>query len=157
MDLVGIIALLLCLNFAHVYGLVENRLFKEAGEYFPGQHFRFYHAWLGLLDVSNAVVVYALSGSIFLGAFVAVYFPFGLDWMWWVKRWLDFKFQVSLDGIAVFLGAAEAEKYYNEPNAWHLRTDWDNYLGLPLVGGCYWWWWIFGGLSVLLAVLAFIL
>jgi hypothetical protein len=154
MNLMEIIATFLCLNFSHAYGLVENRLFREAGEYFPGHHFRIYHAWLASLDVCNAVVVYALSGSVFAAAFVAVYFPFGLDWVWWVKRWLDFKFEAKLFGVTIFLGASEAGKYYNEPNAWHLKSDWDNYLGLPLVGGVYWWWWVFGAISALLAALA---
>lgn len=156
MELANIVALIICLNFSHAYGLTENRLFKEAGEYFPGHHFRLYHGWLALLDLSNAVIVYALSDSIFLLAFVLVYFPFGLDWVWWVKRWLDFKFEVSFFGVSVFLGAVEAEKFYNEPNAWLRRTDWDNYLDLPLVVGVYWWWWVFGIISVLLAALSLI-
>ena len=69
MDLAGIVALFLCLNFSHVCGLVENHLFTEAGDYFPGHHFRLYHAWLAMLDVANAVVVYALSGSVYLWSF----------------------------------------------------------------------------------------
>ena len=156
MDLMEILALFVCLNFAHVYGLTENRLFKEAGEYFPEHHFRLYHGWLALLDLSNGVVVYALSGSIFLLAFVLIYFPFGLDWVWWLKRWLDFKFEVSFLGVSIFLRAVEAKRFYNKPNEWHLRTDWDNYLGLPLVGGVYWWWWVFGAISMVFAVLALI-
>jgi hypothetical protein len=40
--LVPEVALFLRLNFGHGYGLVENLLFREAGEYFPGHHFRFY-------------------------------------------------------------------------------------------------------------------
>ena len=58
-----------------------------------------------------------------------VYFLLGVDWVWWVKRWLDFKLEFKLLGVTIFLGEAEAIQYYNEPNAWHLRTDWDNYLG----------------------------
>ena len=159
------LALLVCLNFGHGYGLVENRLFREAGEYFPGHHFRLYHGWLALLDLANALVVLALSGSWLLTAFAAVYFPLGLDVAWWVKRWLDFHFHVVLvwmkEGVefwsfTFFFGHEESEVYYSETNAWHRRADWDNYLGLPLVFSCYAWWWIFGFAGVCLLVLSLI-
>ena len=67
---------MLCLNFGHVYGLVENRLFREAGEYFPGHHFRLCHGWLAMLDLANALVVLALSGSRPLSAFAHTTFVF---------------------------------------------------------------------------------
>ena len=141
------------LNFGHVYGLAENRLFREAGEYFPGHYFRLYHGWLALLDLANALVVLALSGSWTLAAFAAVYFPLGLDVAWWVKRWLDFHFYLYALNVPIFLGPVASPGYYSEPNAWHERGDWDNYLSLPLVLGCYAWWWIFGATSASLIVL----
>ena len=147
------LALFVCLNFGHVYGLVENRLFREAGEYFPGHHFRLYRGWLALLDLGNALVVLALSGSWLLAAFGAVYFPLGLDAAWWVKRWLDFHFYLYMLNLPIFLGPVASPGYYKETNAWHARSDWDNYLGLPLVMGCYAWWWIFGSASTLRLVL----
>ena len=153
--LVNDIALFTCLNFGHVYGLVENRLFCEAGEYFPGHHFRLYHGWLGKLDLANALVVLALSGSWLLAAFAAVYFPLGLDVVWWVKRWLDFHYYLYLLNVPIFLGPVASPGYYHEPNAWHARGDWDNYLALPLVRGCYAWWWIFAVSSGLLLALSF--
>jgi hypothetical protein len=139
------VALFVCLNFGHGYGLVENRLFREAGEYFPGHHFRLYHGWLAILGLANALVVFALSGSWLLATFAAVYFPLGLDVAWWVKRWLDLHFNVVLvwmrDGVefwslTIFFGQEASEQYYLESNAGHARGDWDNYLGLPLVFGC---------------------
>ena len=103
------LALFLCLNFGHVYGLVENRLFREAGEYFPGHHFRLYHGWLAMLDLSNALVVLVLSGSWLLAAFAAVYFALGLDVAWWVKRWLDFRFYLYMLNVPVFLGPVASQ------------------------------------------------
>jgi hypothetical protein len=144
------LALFLCLNFGHAYGLVENRLFREAGEYFPGHHFRLYHGWLAMLDLANALVVLALSGSWMLTAFAAVYFPLGLDFAWWVKRWLEFRFYLYILNVPIFLGPVASPGYYGESNAWHDRIDWDNYLGPPLVFGCYAWWWIFGVASACL-------
>ncbi len=143
-------ALLLCLNFGHCYGLVENRLFREAGDYFPGHHFRLYHGWLATLDLANALVVLALSGSWALAAFAAVYFPLGVDWVWWLKRWLDFHVQLYVFNVLVFLGSVAAQGYYGGANPWHTQEEWDNYLGPPLVLGCFAWWWIFGGVSLCL-------
>jgi hypothetical protein len=150
------LALFVCLNFGHVYGLVENRLFREAGEYFPGHHFRLYHGWLALLDLANALVVLALSGYWLLAAFAAVYFPLGLDVTWWVKRWLDFHIRLYVMNLPVFLGPVASPGYYKEPNAWHTRGDWDNYGGGPLFFGVYRWWWVFGFASICLLVLSLI-
>lgn len=139
----SIVALFICLNFCHAYGAVENRLFKECGEYFPGQHFRLYHLWLATLDFCNAVIVYALSLNPFLTLFALVYFPFGLDLVWWLIRYIDF----HRDRIA-------AEKFYGEPNAWCQQADWDNYLGFSLIFRVYWWWLLFGIISVILGGLS---
>jgi hypothetical protein len=154
MSLAVNVALFLCTNFAHAYGLVENRLFREAGEFFPGHHFRLYHGWLAFLAAANAVVVYGLSGNLWLALLVLVYFPFGLDWVWWVKRWFDFQVRLVLYGVTVFIGPDDAAKFYGETNAWLSREDWDNYLGLPLFLDVYWWWWVLGGASAVLGVLA---
>jgi hypothetical protein len=53
-----------------------------------------------------------------------------LDVVWWLIRYWDFQ-----------VDPVKATESYGEPNAWHSRDDWDNWLGLPLVLGCYWWWW----------------
>ncbi len=150
------LALFVCLNFGHLYGLVENRLFREAGEYFPDHHFRLYHGWLAMLDLADAVVVLALSGSWLLAAFAAVYFPLGLDVVWWVKRWLDFHFRLYVYNVPIFLGPVASLGYYKEPYAWHARGDWDNYGAGPLLFGIYRWWWIFGSASTCLLVLSII-
>ena len=147
-DIVSI-ALILSLNFCHIYGLAENRLFREAGEYFPDHHFRFYHAWIAGLDIGVGIIVYALSRSFFLTSFAVVYFPLGLDVAWWLKRLLDFKFRLVILDIEVFLGRSEAETFYNEKNEWHERRDWDNYGGFPIIG-CYLWWWVFAFISIVL-------
>jgi hypothetical protein len=89
-----------------------------------------------MLDLANALVVLALSESWLLAAFVAVYFPLGLDFVWWVKRWLDIHYYLYLGNSPIFLGPIASQGYYGEPNAWHSRNDWDNYLGFPLVLGC---------------------
>jgi hypothetical protein len=132
MDSLASIALVLVLNFPHLYGAAENRLFIEHGDYLPGRHFRVYHLWLGLLFAGSGFFVYALSRSLLLSAAYVVYAPFGLDWVWWVIRYIDITFlnHNDYDG--------------GTGKAWVQREDWDNYLGLPLVQigffRCYWWW-----------------
>ena len=155
MALVNLIALVLLLNFCHAYGLAENRLFREAGEYFPGKHFRLYHAWLAGLDFLNGFIVYALSGSLMVSILCVVYFPLGLDIAWWVKRWLDFHYRYVLGGITVSVGPESAPGYYGETNAWHAQSDWDNYFKGELWLGCYSWWWVFGAISIILLIFSF--
>ena len=134
------------LHFPHFYGVVENRLFIEHGDYLPGHHFRVYHLWLGLLFLGSGFFVYVLSRSLFLTAGYVVYAPFGLDWVWWVIRYDDIKFrgQNDYDG--------------GTGSAWVQQSDWDNYLGLPLVKigrfRCYWWWIVCAVVSVVLFSLA---
>jgi hypothetical protein len=143
MELFVIAALVLAFNFPHFYGAAENRLFKEHGEYLPGQHFRVYHLWLALLFAGSGFLVYVISVFALLNSRHVVYSPLGLDWVWWLIRFYDFK-----------LDSVKARYSYQEENAWHIRIDWDNYLGLPLVFGCYWWWFVFGALSAVLGGLS---
>ncbi len=120
------------LHFPHFYGVVENRLFVEHGDYLPGRHFRIYHLWLTLLFFGSGFIVYVLSRSLLLSFSYVVYAPFGLDWLWWVIRYIDIKYRNHND----YDGGTGS--------AWVQRGDWDNYLGLPLVQigrfRCYWWW-----------------
>ena len=148
------LALFICFNFGGVYGYVENRLFYEAGELLPGRHFKVYHAWLALLVAVTALIVYALSGSLMLALWSAIFFPLELDIVWWLKRWLDFHVKASMFGITVFMGYDAALQFYDsgKGNAWHMRDDWDNYGKLPLVMGTYAWWWIFSGVLAVLGV-----
>ena len=143
--LVHTIALILIFNFPHFYGAAENRLFKEHGEYLPGKHFRIYHLWLAGLFACSGFFVYVLSGSFWLAGCYLAYAPFGLDWVWWAIRYFDF----NRDPI-------KARYSYHEDNALPLQTDWDNYLGLPLVMGYYWWWYVTGTLSVAMGGLSLI-
>jgi len=48
-----------------------------------------------------------------------------------------------------------APGYYGEPNAWHAKSDWDNYFKGELWLGCYSWWWVFGAISTVLLIFSF--
>ena len=122
-----------------VWGIGENRVWKEHGEGWILGHFKTYHVAMGIF----AVTVASLGAtSIWQFLFLLVWAPLALDVVWWLIRWFDFKRDPA--------GAAAS---YGEPNAWHQQIDWDNPLGLPLVAGCYWWWWLFGVLLAVLGVL----
>ena len=122
-----------------VWGAMENRVWKEQGEAWILGHFKTYHVAMGVLDVITSALG---ANSIIQFFFLLIWAPLALDVTWWVIRYFDFK-----------RDPVEAAKRYGEPNAWHLQTDWDNWLGLPLVLGCYWWWWLLGGVLVVLGVL----
>ena len=111
-----------------VYGVAENRLMYEKGEKMILNHFRLYHVWLTVLFLLNA----SSAGSVLKFLFLFVWAPLGLDASWWLIRYFDYKRDYE----------KAKQQYWGEPNAWHDRNDWDNYLGLPLVAGCYWWWWV---------------
>jgi len=106
-----------------VYGVGENRLMHEQGEITIMNHFRLYHVWLTVLFLLNA----ASADSVLKFLFVFVWAPLGLDASWWIIRYFECK-------------------------VWHDRGDWDNYLGFPLVCGCYWWWWVCGITCLALAL-----
>lgn len=127
------IAFIIALTYAIAYGIGENRLFKEEGEWWLLNHFKAYHVWL--LYITIIVSACGAEGSWLKFAFLMVWTPLMLDVTWWIIRY----YQIT-----------HGENQYGEPNAWHLQSDWDNWLGLPLVAGCYWWWWV---LSIVCAVL----
>jgi len=106
-----------------LYGVGENRLMHEQGEITIMNHFRLYHIWLTALFLLNA----ASAGSVLKFLFLFVWAPLGLDASWWIIRYFECK-------------------------AWHDRGDWDNYLGFPLICGCYWWWWVCGITCLALAL-----
>ncbi len=142
MDALVLAGLFLVWNFPHFYGAAENRLFLEHGEYLPGRHFRVYHLWLAWLFAGSSFLIYVLSRSVLLTAAYLLYAPFGLDWVWWVLRYVDIRFLKRNDyddGVG---------------KAWHSREDWDNYGRVPLVFGTYWWWYVFGALSAALGVVS---
>ncbi|MFB3887962.1 MAG: hypothetical protein ACE14S_00600 [Candidatus Bathyarchaeia archaeon] len=144
MDAMAIAGLVLVWNFPHVYGAAENRLFIEHGEYLPGRHFRVYHLWLAGLFAGSGFLVLVLSRSAWLTAAYLVYAPLGLDWVWWLIRYVDIR----------FLGRNDYDGGVGK--AWHSRDDWDNYGGLPLLFGTYWWWYASGALSTVLGVVSLI-
>ena len=99
-------------------------------------------AGMGAFDVATALLG---ADNVWQFLFLLVWAPLALDVTWWLIRYFDFK----RDPI-------KAAESYGEENAWHSREDWDNWLGLPLVAGCYWWWWVLGGLGIVLGVMQFI-
>ena len=122
-----------------VWGISENRVWKEHGESWILGHFKTYHAVIGAFDVAIASLG-ADNGWQFM--FLLMWAPLALDVVWWIIRYWDFK-----------RDPVKAAESYGEPNAWHSRGDWDNWLGLPLVFGCYWWWWLLGSILVVSGVL----
>jgi hypothetical protein len=126
-----------------IFGLGENRLWNcnnNRGVIF--NHFSLYHVVLGFFSVILAGVG-AFSWASF--GFLLVWSFFGLDVVWWISRYVHLK----------IYGVEKACKMYNgERNAWHERGDWDNFLGLPVVG-CYVWWWLSVFVLVVLGVLIY--
>lgn len=148
------ILFLSALSFAVVYGAAENRLFREQGEWAIMNHFKQYHVFLGYLTVLVAAL--GCEGSLLKFVFLLLWAPFALDVAWWLIRLCDF-----------IRDYEKAKAFYNEPNPWHLQTDWDNApiplvkLGPlrvenfkpPLVLGVYWWWVVFAVLLVAVGLL----
>jgi hypothetical protein len=124
-----------------IWGVLENRVWKEAGESWILGHFKTYHIAIGVLDT---IISGVCATNVFQFLFLLMWAPLALDVTWWIIRHIDFK----RDPVT-------AEKLYQETNPWHLQTDWDNLLGLPLVAGCYWWWWVLGALGAIFGVLGF--
>lgn len=120
-----------------VWGAMENRVWKEQGEAWILGHFKTYHLMIGALDVATAAI--GAENNTFQFLFLLFWSPLALDVTWWVIRYFDFKRDPNA-----------AQKFYGESNPWHQQSDWDNWLGLPLVFGCYWWWWLFGGVTFVL-------
>ena len=133
------IKLILAALFWLIWGGCENRVWKEHGEAWILGHFKTYHVVMGMFDFAVAALG---AGDVWQFLFLLVWAPLSLDIVWWLIRWFDFK-----------RDSAGAAKSYGENNSWHSRSDWDNWLGLPLILGCYWWWWVFGFLCVVLGVL----
>lgn len=126
------------LIFAVAWGAMENRCWHEAGEAVIANHFKLYHfgmatlfSWVNLLTVNIIFTGFTLV-SLLSWVWLMLWDILILDVTWWIIRYYDYK-----------RNYAAAAKQYNEPNMWHLRGDWDNWLGLPLVKGVYWWWWLF--------------
>ena len=139
MLIVTVIGVLITILFPHIYGVVENRLFKESGNTIPSGHFKWYHVYLGLTFGCNAFFAYALTYNVWFAIALFVYSPLALDWVWWTIRNYDFKKDPE--------GAPE--KYNGETNPWHEQADWDNYGGFEIVG-CYIWWYVFAAISIIL-------
>jgi hypothetical protein len=133
------IKLILVALFWVLWGVSENRVWKEHGENWILGHFKTYHAVMGAFDVAIASLG---ADSVWQFLFLLVWAPLALDVVWWLIRYWDFQ-----------VDPVKATESYGEPNAWHSRDDWDNWLGLPLVLGCYWWWWVCLGILVVLGVL----
>lgn len=143
-----VLLLLIACLVAIEWGYAENRLFSDKGmNYGPLilGHFKVYHIWMAILfGTINALASVALFGpfsaqGITVWVWLMLWDTLMLDVTWWVIRYFDFQIRPEY-----------ALKLYGEPNAWHLQTDWDNWLGLPLINGTYWWWYVFGGILALL-------
>jgi hypothetical protein len=136
------------LIFAVLWGAMENRCWREQGESVILGHFKLYHlGMLALFGWVNSLTIYVVLGEslsfagILSFVWLMVWDILMLDITWWVIRWWDFR-----------INPGKAIRFYGEPNAWHLKTDWDNWLGLPLIGGTYWWWYVFAGILAVLGV-----
>ncbi|TRO45520.1 hypothetical protein E2P30_01440 [Candidatus Bathyarchaeota archaeon] len=141
------IAFILALLFAIVWGASENRYWKEANWYDAPLilgHFKQYH--LAMVVFGLIIAGMGCGGNLFVFMFLVLWFPLILDVTWWVIRYYDFCNDQE-----------KAKLSYNEPNAWHLQTDWDNWLGLPLVFGVYWWWWLLSGLLIAIGAVILVL
>ena len=149
-------SLLLKFALGPCWGLFENRAWKEHGENWIGRHFKTYHLLMFLLFAGwNAFGLSWSQSGLLEWSFFMVYDILTLDVSWWIHRYLDYTRRVVLFGWVVFLGRKEAMKSYNmEFNAWHARSDWDNWLGLPLLLRTYWWWYVFAVACIVLGVLA---
>jgi len=141
------------LAFGAVWGAGENRCWKEHGEAVILRNFKLYHLLMALLfGWVNALTVCAVFNVGFsllnLWAFLVwlwlmLWDTLILDVVWWLIRLYDYRVDYE-----------KAVRSYNwEPNAWHLQSDWDNWLHPPLVLGVYWWWHVFADSLAGLAVL----
>jgi hypothetical protein len=115
-----------------LWGIGENRLWNcNNNKGIIWGHFSAYHIMLATFCVILAGIG---ATNLLQFTFLVIYSFFGLDVVWWVVRYFHFKIK----------GQEIAGHYYNEPNAWHEVNDWDNFLGLPLIGidkyKVYWWW-----------------
>ena len=133
-----LIRFFLVLLFWCLWGAFENRVWKEHGENFILNHFKTYHVAMAAFVVLTAFMgVYTPAQFIF----VLFWAPLMLDVVWWLIRYYDFQKDYE-----------KAKESYNEPNAWHLQTDWDNWLGVPLLFNCYWWWTVFGVILFIIGI-----
>ncbi|MFA5307013.1 MAG: hypothetical protein WC365_06210 [Candidatus Babeliales bacterium] len=142
---------IIALTFAIAWGIAENRLFREQGEWWILNHFKQYHLFLFYLTFIIALLgceatdVFQID-AILKFIFLILWTPWALDVTWWIIRFYDYA--RDYDRATVF---------YNEPNPWHIQSDWDNYTKRPLVYGIYDWWWIFGGILLLLGTLIIVI
>ncbi len=144
------------LLFWVLWGAAENRLWREAGDAVILGHFKTYHFFMAILTV----LVAALGASSWLSfVFLIVWAPLMLDVTWWSIRYLDVTHLGQtwrLSDLTIWVFPAVNPYDYGAGKAWHSRDDWDNWLGIPLIGGCYWWWWMLGGLLAVLATIQFL-
>jgi hypothetical protein len=129
-----------------LWGAAENRLWKEHGENFILNHFKLYHIFTFLLfGTINAIGLTFSTASFIEWLFFMTFDPLMLDVVWWLIRYYDFKKDYG-----------KAVLSYGEPNAWHSKTDWDNWLKLPLIFGIYWWWYVFTTICIILGAVLLI-
>ncbi len=140
LDLLLIGRIIFAIILPLIWGTFENRAWHEAGENWILNHFKTYHVVMFAIFAGTA---FTTSSNFWLNLGLFIWAPLSLDVVWWIIRWLDFR-----------RDPVWAEEHYGEPNAWHLQTDWDNWLGLPLVFGTYWWWYVFGALTTVCIVLS---
>jgi hypothetical protein len=133
------IQFLTALTFAIAWGIAENRLFKEQGEWAILNHFKQYHVFLFFLV--GLVAFLGCEGNPLMFIFHLLWAPLMLDVAWWVIRYYDFKRDRQSAIVA----------YNGEVNAWHQQGDWDAW-NLPIWFGVYSWWYIMGAALAVLAV-----
>ena len=135
--MISLVLFVLDLLVALEWGWAENRLFTDNPLNFDAlilNHFKTYHAFMAILfGTINLLASVAIFGAFTLAGFLLwiwlmLWDALVLDATWWLIRFFDFKLRPNYASVL----------YYPEKNARHERADWDNWLGLPLVLGCYW-------------------
>ena len=153
--------LILAVIFSVAWGAAENRVWKESGENWILNHFKLYHllmallfGWVNALTVTVMYHAFSVSG-VALWFWLMLCDTLLLDVVWWSIRYFDITYlgkEWLLFGFTVWTFPTENEYDGGLGKPWHSRSDWDNFLKLPLIGGTYLWWIIFVGVLILLGV-----
>jgi hypothetical protein len=178
--MLGCLALAIACVFGAIWGVGENRCWKEAGEAWILKNFKLYHLLMGLLfGTFNAFAVCLIFGLHVEPAGLAAFFnerafllwlwlmlwdTLILDVVWWLIRFMDITHLGQIMFAIKFLRWEWVVEYpqineydYGKGKPWHDPADWDNcplpFIGRPpLVFGCYWWWAVFAVVLVVLGV-----
>jgi hypothetical protein len=152
--MIDIIALFLKAFIGVIWGIGENRLWKEHGENFILNHFTTYHFFMAVLfgAINSIGISWGVHGLIEWGIWM-LWDVLMLDVAWWIIRYLDLTHLGMVWGIGnTIIWKFPLSNNYDSGlgKPWHSKDDWDNWLGLPLIFGTYWWWWLFSLVIILL-------